>query len=284
MQNRTENAPLLRYVDSLRQHGHRAARIDPLDILQREEVAAVDPTRYGLVDEGKKYNINGIIWTQPLGPCPDYGLGDMDNSWWTLGDITRHLRSIYMGRVAYEYMHSPSKTERLWFSHFLESQTTNGTNIPKNVKKRIHSLLAKSETLDNFLQVKFPNLKRYGLEGGESMLPALDTLFNVASQGILVRSKSVQSTDWVNSGGIQHIILAMPHRGRLNLLTELLEFSPTALFHKIKGGSEIPEEFGAEGDVISHLGELFPVNVIILPVNRPFTEIPFGSGIPHTEL
>jgi probable 2-oxoglutarate dehydrogenase E1 component DHKTD1 len=53
----------------------------------------------------------------------------------------------------------------------------------------------------------------------------------------------------------------MPHRGRLNLLTELLEFSPTALFHKIKGGSEIPEEFGAEGDVISHLGELSPVTL-----------------------
>jgi probable 2-oxoglutarate dehydrogenase E1 component DHKTD1 len=111
----------------------------------------------------------------------------MNNSWWTLGDITRHLRSIYMGRVAYEYMHSPSKTERLWFSHFLESQTTNRSEMPKNVKKRLHSLLARSETLDNFLQAKFPNLKRYGLEGGESMLPALDALFSVASQSIVAR-------------------------------------------------------------------------------------------------
>ena len=259
----------------MRLHGHRAARIDPLDILQREEVAAVDPTRYGLVDETKKYNINGIIWTQPLGPGSDCGLGDMTNSWWRLGDITRHLRSIYMGRVAYEYMHSPSKTERLWFSHFLESQTTNGTKVPNNVKKRIHNLLARSETLDNFLQVKFPNLKRYGLEGGESMLPALDTLFNVASQSIFVRSRSVSGQlILVISGGIQHIILAMPHRGRLNLLTELLEFSPTALFHKIKGGSEIPDEFGAEGDVISHLGEFYPdvvirfANQARVPVNQ----------------
>ena len=54
---------------------------------------------------------------------------------------------------------------------------------------------------------------------------------------------------------MQHIILAMPHRGRLNLLTDLLQYSPTALFHKIKGGSEIPEDLGAEGDVLSHLGE-----------------------------
>ena len=188
----------MRYVDSLRLHGHRAARIDPLDILQREEVAAVDPTRYGLVDEAKEYDINGIVWTQPLGSSPDYGLGDMDNSWWTLGDITRHLRSIYMGRVAYEYMHSPSKTERLWFSHFLESQTTSERKAPRSAKKRIHSLLARSETLDNFLQAKFPNLKRYGLEGGESMLPALDALFRVASQGKLLRSsKAFWSADLV---------------------------------------------------------------------------------------
>ena len=60
----------------------------------------------------------------------------------------------------------------------------------------------------------------------------------------------------------------MPHRGRLNLLTELLEFSPTALFHKIKGGSEIPEELGADGDVISHLGELSLRFLVFISVVR----------------
>ncbi|EGO30021.1 hypothetical protein SERLADRAFT_433954 [Serpula lacrymans var. lacrymans S7.9] len=237
LQNRTENAPLLRYVDSLRTHGHRAASIDPLDFLQRERVAALDPTRYGLVDEEKKYNVDGILWTQAVGS--EAGLPEED-TWWTLGEITSHLNSVYTGRIAYEYMHSPSKTERLWFSHLLESRRSpSGNEAFPDVKakqKRIHSLLARSETLDNFLQLKFPNLKRYGLEGGESMLPALDALFSASSKV-----------------GIQHIILAMPHRGRLNLLTELLEYSPTALFHKIKGGAEIPEELGAEGDVISHL-------------------------------
>jgi probable 2-oxoglutarate dehydrogenase E1 component DHKTD1 len=62
--------------------------------------------------------------------------------------------------------------------------------------------------------------------------------------------------DIIDTAGIQHIILAMPHRGRLNLLTDLLCFSPVALFHKIKGGADAPEELGVEGDVISHLGEL----------------------------
>ncbi|KAG5638575.1 hypothetical protein H0H81_011795 [Sphagnurus paluster] len=237
-------------------HGHRAARIDPLDLIQREEVAALDPKRYGLDDESKKYNVNGILWTKSL----DDGV-EQTEEWWTLGQITRHLRSVYVGRIAHEYMHSPSKTERLWFAHLLESEALPQAQDPASAsaiekKRHIHRLLARSEVLDNFLQLKFPNLKRYGLEGGESMIPALDSLFSSASLG-----------------GIGHIILGMPHRGRLNLLTDLLQFSPTALFNKIKGGSELPEDLGAEGDVLSHLvssptlnyGGTDPLKVSLLP-------------------
>ncbi|KAI9449669.1 dehydrogenase E1 and transketolase domain-containing protein 1 [Lactarius psammicola] len=212
LQNRVINAPLLRYVDSLRMHGHRAARIDPLDLLHREDVGALDPKRYGLVDSSKSYDVNGILWTKRVGDAPE------TPEHRTLRDITNHLHSVYVGRIAYEYMHSSSKTEHI------------------RQKKRIHELLAHSETFDRFLQLKFPNLKRYGLEGGESMIPALDALFSVAARA-----------------GVEHIVLAMPHRGRLNLLTGLLKLSPASLFHKVKGGYEIPEELGVAGDVISHL-------------------------------
>ena len=181
LENRTLHAPLLRYVDSMRTHGHRAARIDPLDLMQREEVGALDPSRYGLTDPSKKYPIDGIIWTNPDGP----NLTSNEN--WSLKDITDHLRAIYVGNIAYEYMHSPSKTERLWFSHILESAAVSPRNVRKaEEKRRIWELLTRSEVFDQFLQLKFPNLKRYGLEGGESMLPALDTLFNVASAGMLI--------------------------------------------------------------------------------------------------
>ena len=174
----------------MRTHGHRAARIDPLDLLQREEVGALDPGRYGLTDPARRYNVDGIIWTKPVGhrdASPGNAVVDSSaGTWWSLEDITTHLRSVYVGRVAYEYMHSPSKTERLWFSHFLESQS----HVPGQArafsvdeKRRIHALLTRSEVFDNFLQLKFPNLKRYGLEGGESMLPAMDTLFKIAAQG-----------------------------------------------------------------------------------------------------
>jgi probable 2-oxoglutarate dehydrogenase E1 component DHKTD1 len=156
-------------------HGHRAARIDPLDLLQREDVDALDPERYGLVDSSKKYDVNGIIWTKRVGEAPD------DPEHWTLRDITDHMRSVYVGRIAYEYMHSPSKTERLWFSHMLEALAP--PLLGPSQKKRIHELLVQSETFDQFLQLKFPNLKRYGLEGGESMISALDALFSVAARG-----------------------------------------------------------------------------------------------------
>ncbi|KAH9061730.1 dehydrogenase E1 and transketolase domain-containing protein 1 [Lactarius deliciosus] len=228
LQNRDKNAPLLRYVDSLRMHGHRAARIDPLDLLHREDVGALNAKRYGLIDGSKSYDVNGILWTKRVGEAPE------TPEHWTLRDITNHLHSVYVGRIAYEYMHSSSKTERLWFSHILEARTPPLLDIRQ--KKRIHELLVHSETFDQFLQLKFPNLKRYGLEGGESMVPALDALFSVAARA-----------------GVEHIVLAMPHRGRLNLLTGLLQLSPASLFHKIKGGYEIPEELGVAGDVVSHL-------------------------------
>jgi probable 2-oxoglutarate dehydrogenase E1 component DHKTD1 len=190
LQNRAENAPLLRYVDSVRTHGHRAARIDPLDLLQRVEVAALDPARYGLDDPNKKYNVDGIIWNENEAPyLSSFGEScdaKHESQWWSLEEITSHLRATYVDRIAYEYMHSPSKTERLWFSHLLESPATpTSPDVPKEQKLRTFELLSRSEAFDNFLQAKFPNLKRYGLEGGESMLPALDTLFQAAADGTI---------------------------------------------------------------------------------------------------
>ncbi|KAB5594248.1 Dehydrogenase E1 and transketolase domain containing 1 [Ceratobasidium theobromae] len=233
LENRAKNAALLRYVESVRQHGHRAASIDPLDLLERDGVNALDPKRYGLTDSNAKFNINGIIWHD----LESLGNPSSKEVLWSLSEIVNHLRSTYVGRIAYEYMHSPSKAERLWFSHLLESRQTVGRYEPNDEqKRRIWGLLARSETWDHFLQLKFPNLKRYGLEGAESMLAALDSLFHSAG-----------------TSGVSNVVLCMPHRGRLSLLTDLLGYSPAAMFHKIRGGSEVPDHLGATGDVISHL-------------------------------
>ena len=178
LSNRVINASLLRYADALRTHGHRAASIDPLGLLQQERVAALEPSRYGLSDPDATYDINGILWTAGE-QAPEKR--------WALRDITNFLNTTYVGRIAYEYMDLPSKTERLWFSHLLESQSTiSPRDCSPARQQRIHELLARSEVLDTFLQSKFPNLKRYGLEGGESMLPALDALIGEAAQGVCI--------------------------------------------------------------------------------------------------
>lgn len=168
----------------MRTHGHRAARIDPLDLLQREEVPALNPTRYGLLDGSKRYDIDGIIWASRKDLNTDSSIVPLKPEEWSLDDIVQHLRRVYVGNIAYEFMHSPSKTERLWFSNILESTDIGHINTKtESDKKRIWHLISRSEIFDQFLQAKFPNLKRYGLEGGESMLPALDTLFSISSAG-----------------------------------------------------------------------------------------------------
>jgi probable 2-oxoglutarate dehydrogenase E1 component DHKTD1 len=149
-----------------------------LNLLQREEVAALNPARYGLTDPEKEYVIDGIVWHDH----------EPASSQWPLKRIVSHMRAVYVGAIAYEYMHSPDKSERLWFSHLLESEgeKERAGRYGEESKRRIWELLAKSEVLDTFLQDKFPNLKRYGLEGAESMIPALDSLFRVAAAGKFV--------------------------------------------------------------------------------------------------
>ena len=154
--------------------------------MHREEVAALDPSRYGLADRSQSYNVNGILWNKPVlqGDEPAAQVAEDDHL--TLDDIVKRLRSTYIGRIAFEYMHSPDKSERLWWSYLLESESGLAKReYDVEAKKRILELMSRSETFDHFLQAKFPSLKRYGLEGAESMLPALDSLFRVGALGML---------------------------------------------------------------------------------------------------
>ncbi|CAG8608971.1 10192_t:CDS:10 [Paraglomus brasilianum] len=226
--NRVENANLVRYTLAYRIHGHRSAFLDPLGIMDRAEITAIDANRYGLSDPHKIYNLDGIIH-----------VNESESSFEskreaTLEEITTHLKNVYCGRVAYEFMHVPDASERRWFAHMVESQTTKP--LATEQKRRIFELLTRSEVFDQFMAKKFPQIKRYGLEGAESMMVALDKLFEVS-----------------NKTGIINAVLCMPHRGRLNLLTDLLKFSTVKLFHKVRGNAEFPEDSPATGDVLSHL-------------------------------
>ncbi|ORX97262.1 2-oxoglutarate dehydrogenase, E1 component [Basidiobolus meristosporus CBS 931.73] len=226
--NQAENANLLRLVQAYRAYGHESSVLDPLGLEKHEASIELDPKRYGLNDENKKYNLAGILHVNES-KSSKAPLDEAD-----LKTVIGHLNKVYCGRIAYEFMHIPNVHERNWFSHRVESLQKKQPTADE--KRRIYELLARSEAFDHFMAKKFTQVKRYGLEGGESMMVALDKLFETSSKS-----------------GIVEVILGMPHRGRLNLLTDLLQFNPTALFHKVKGNAEFPESLPATGDVISHL-------------------------------
>ncbi|KAK0527594.1 hypothetical protein OC842_004818 [Tilletia horrida] len=227
LDNRNQNAALLRYVDNVRRHGHRAAKVDPLDMMDREsEVAALDPSRYGLRPE-QDVLPDGIV------EMPSDSKGSDGKA--AVKSITTHLQQTYVSSIGYEFMHMHSKGARNWFMDLLERGAATRP-VDKGAQLRIWELMARSECLDQFLQSKLPNVKRYGLEGGEAMIPCIDALFHLAA-----------------SGGIADAVVCMPHRGRLGLLTELLELPAERLLAKMKGHPEVPEQVGIVGDVLSHL-------------------------------
>ncbi|KAI8064307.1 oxoglutarate dehydrogenase, E1 component [Gilbertella persicaria] len=250
LSNRMKYGSLLRMVQAYRTHGHEGAHLDPLGIMKRKEVLALKPERYGLdKSDSQPYNLAGILHVNDT--VQEKSLSNKNEA--DFETILNHLHTVYCGKIAYEFMHLPSASERRWWYHAVESWEKPQLTIDQ--KKRIHKLLSKSEDFDHFLAKKFPNVKRYGLEGAESMMVALDRIFELSA-----------------TNGIQDIVIGMPHRGRLNLLCDLLEFPYAALFHKMKGYPEVPEGTFASGDVISHLtnnptlhyhGK--PVHVSLLP-------------------
>ncbi|GAA5920300.1 hypothetical protein JCM6882_000033, partial [Rhodosporidiobolus microsporus] len=253
LSNRAKNASLLRLVESYRKHGHRAALLDPLDLAERPDVPALDPGRYGFVVEngkeggfelrrefrsearpaervgggGERYDVTGIL------DFPEGEAGKMK----TMEEIAQRLAEVYCGGVAYEYMHLPSKHERRFLETLLER--SHALPVPPHSQLAYYALLAKSEAFDRFLAKRFPNVKRYGLEGAEGMMVAVASLLDAAA-----------------GEGVKDAVIGMPHRGRLNLLTQLLSLDPRLVFLKMRGLSTLPASYPSSqfsDDVLSHL-------------------------------
>ncbi|KAJ2196446.1 hypothetical protein GGH18_001623 [Coemansia sp. RSA 530] len=225
LKNRQQQAALVCLVDAYRSVGHRATDLDPLHLQQQPSIPELNPARYGLSNMNEQFNIDGILEMPPKG-------GSKTAS---IAEIHQTLVDIYCGHVAFEFEHIPDTAERRWFADYIES-TSNQSALDSDKKRRFHELLVRSETFDNFMQKKFGQVKRYGLEGAESAIIALDELFSLCSHS-----------------GITDAILGMPHRGRLNILVDLLKYPPRALFHKLQGNAEFPDDLPASGDVISHI-------------------------------
>ncbi len=231
LENRVENSNLLRLVENFRQFGHKSSRTDPLEMRTVSDIKELSLKEYGLNEsDGLKYNLKGILHLNNPNN-PQKGLFKA-----TIKDIYKYLTASYCGSIGYEFSHLNNQSEQRWFQYMVESFEK--PKIDKQEKLRIHSLLTKSEEFDHFMHKKFPSLKRYGLEGGESFLVSLDYLLESAA-----------------SYNLDKVVLCTAHRGRLNMLTGVLQFPLSQLFHKVKGNYEFPNKYKDYfyGDVISHL-------------------------------
>lgn len=160
---------------------------------------------------------------------------DRSKSALALSDVVSHLKSTYSSTLGVETAHLVSKAERDWFASKMESVDRSKYLTPAE-KRNIYSLLLQSETLDHFMIKKYGAFKRYGLEGGEAMIPAVDAIFRQAS-----------------ASGVTDVVIGMPHRGRSNFILTMLDLPARYMFMKIRGRSLIPEGMDATDDVISHI-------------------------------
>ncbi|XP_063525624.1 2-oxoadipate dehydrogenase complex component E1 isoform X3 [Pongo pygmaeus] len=230
---------LARLVTVYREHGHKAAKINPLF------------TGQALLENVPE--IQALVQTLQ-GPFHTAGLLNMGKEEASLEEVLVYLNQIYCGQISIETSQLQSQEEKDWFAkRFEELQKETFTT---EERKHLSKLMLESQEFDHFLATKFSTVKRYGGEGAESMMGFFHELLKMSAYS-----------------GITDVIIGMPHRGRLNLLTGLLQFPPELMFRKMRGLSEFPENFSATGDVLSHLtssvdldfGAHHPLHVTMLP-------------------
>lgn len=188
------------------------ASIDPLGLSPSNESLDTNPEAMLSVDEEGKYR---------LGKHP------VDN----LAELEGGLAQIYAGRIGYEIGHVENAQERAWLYETIETVTD--MHASPALRRHLAKIMLRSEAFDQFMAKRFGQVKRYGLEGGEAMMVAMEILLGLTKA--------------------EHTVIGMPHRGRLNLMIGLLDYPPEALFHKLAGASELPKDVPGTADVLSHL-------------------------------
>ena len=205
-----------------RMNGHLLANLDPLGLSKRPYHAELDPKTYGFTDAD---------YDRPI--FLDGTLG-FQNA--TLREIMVRLQSTYANRVGIEYMHIQDQAQVAWLQEKIE-ESENKPTYNADDKRHILQRLTAGEAFEKFLATKFVGVKRFGLEGGEAMIAALD--IGIARGAAL---------------GLREVVVGMAHRGRLNVLTNLLGKSFVAMFSEFQGIPAYPDSVQGSGDVKYHLG------------------------------
>ena len=208
-------------IRAYRLRGHLLANLDPLGMRESDYLDELHPEFYGFKKENydKKIFLNGVINRKDA----------------TIKEILKFLKKTYCGNVGYEFMHISNPDERKWFRDRIE-QDSNALEFTKNGKEAILNKLVQAEGFEKFLATKYVGTKRFGLDGGESLIPALEQIIKISGQS-----------------QVKEVKIGMSHRGRLNVLANVLQKSYKRIFNEFAGEFGNTSDEGA-GDVKYHLG------------------------------
>ncbi|MDA0653915.1 MAG: 2-oxoglutarate dehydrogenase E1 component, partial [Proteobacteria bacterium] len=209
-------------IRAYRVRGHLGASLDPLGIAGGERYQELDPAYYGFGDG----DMDRPIFL-------DRALGD---EFMTARDIVARLRETYCGTIGYEYMHIQDPAVRNWLQVRIEDKDFRPRYAAAS-KRAILQQLTAAESFERFLHIKYTGTKRFGVDGAESLMPALEAIVDRAAQH-----------------KVDEIVLGMPHRGRLNVLANLVKKPVTAILAEFEGVPSVPGDVQGSGDVKYHLG------------------------------
>ncbi len=219
-----KQAAVFQLVHAFRVRGHLLANVDPLGMRKIVPHQELEPEHYGL----------GAAEMQQQFLCPLAGRSPEAGPTCSLADILHVLRTTYCGTLTLEFMHLQRPEERQWLQDHMEPfQDERGLSTAQ--KRRILAKLTEAEEFEHLLQARFVGHKRFSVEGAESLIPALDRFLNLATRD-----------------GAQEVVLGMAHRGRLNVLVNVLGLSMSEMFSKFE--DQDPESVEGSGDVKYHVG------------------------------
>ena len=212
----------LMLIRAYRTRGHLLANLDPLNLTKKEIHPELDPATYGFQPED---------YDRPI--FINYVLG-LETA--TLTEILENLRRTYCGTIGVEFTHIQDPEQKSWMQERIEA-IGNRTDFTQKGKRAIFEKLVAAEQFEHFLHKKYIGTKRFGLDGGESVIPALEQILKRGGQM-----------------GLKEVVIGMAHRGRLNVLHNVMDKPFRAIISEFLGNPANPEEAGGSGDVKYHMG------------------------------
>ncbi|WP_445680010.1 2-oxoglutarate dehydrogenase E1 component [Radicibacter daui] len=208
-------------IRAYRIRGHMLATLDPLGLQTFAHHPELDPASYGFsdADMDRAIFIDGVLGFETA----------------TLREIIAKLHRTYCAHVGVEYMHIQDPDQKQWIQYHMENAEL-APPLSRDEKLRIFDNTTRSELFEKYLNTKFKGTKRFGVDGGEALIPLMEEVLHTAAKA-----------------GVQEVVLGMAHRGRLNVLANVMSKPLRKMFAEFQGVSSNPEDLGS-GDVKYHLG------------------------------